>query len=49
MLCTAGAVLLALKELVEEVDYLPEKTADTAFMAVTIAVVCFVEIAYCTL
>ena len=49
MLCTAGAVLLALKELVEEVDYLPEKTGNAVFMTVAIAVVCFVEIAYCAL
>ena len=49
MLCTAGAVLLALKELVEEVDYLPEKTGNAALVTVAIAVVCFVIIADCTL
>ena len=45
MLCTATAVLFALEELVEEVYYLPEEAANTAFVAVAGAVVSFIEIA----
>lgn len=41
MLCTAGAVLLNLEELIEEVENLPEELCNTLrLMAHVLAVVC---------